>query len=170
MFVLLIHYFEFRLVVGVYLLMAIFYLAFKVKKRSSFVDMAVPGVIVLILSIAYYYSSIQSVKYIPATLSAIFSLLFIDAHFNKKYMVLGFTKRFYRKDLSEAEIDFLKKGDGYWVFVMLVNTIIHIYIVNFCSNIVWAFYSSVGWYILFFGALLGQIIYGKVYGVKVHTR
>jgi len=81
---------------------------------------------------------------------------------------LGFTRKFYRKELSKEEIEFLKKGDGYWVVVMLINTIIHLYVVNFTSDIVWAFYSSVGWYILFFTALAGQIIYGKVYGVKVH--
>jgi len=170
MFVLLIHYFEFRSVVLVYLVFAIVYFIFKYFKKKSYKDMIIPSINIIILSIAYYFSSFQTVKYIPVTLSSIFLLLFIDAHFNKKYMILKFTKRFYHKALNEKEIEFIKKGDGYWVIVMLINTLIHLYIVNFCSDRVWAFYSSVGWYFLFFTALIGQIIYGKVYGVKVHSR
>ena len=112
----------------------------------------------------------ETVKYIPVTLSSIFFLMFVDSHFNKKYMILGFTQKFYKKELKKEEIEFLKKGDLYWVGVMLVNTLVHIYVVNFTSDVVWAFYSSVGWYVLFFGALIAQIVYGKVYGVKVHIR
>ncbi len=170
MFVLLIHYFEFRVVVLGYLVMAFAYFAYMLFAKKSYRDLVIPSVFVVALGVAYYFSSFQTVKYIPVTLSTIFLFLFIDAHFNKKYMVLGFTRAFYKKELKPEEIEFLKKGDGYWVGVMLVNTLIHLYVVNFTSDIVWAFYSSVGWYILFFSALLGQIIYGKVYGVKVHTR
>ena len=169
-FVLLIHYFEFRHVVLLYLFFAIIYFVFKIFRKKSLKDMVIPGINVAVLSMAYYFSSLQTVKYIPVTLSTIFLLLFIDAHFNKRYMILGFTKRFYPKKLSQEEEEFVKKGDGYWVVVMLINTLIHLYVVNFCSDILWAFYSSVGWYILFFTALAIQIIYGKVYGVKVHTR
>lgn len=139
-------------------------------EKSSYKELVVPSLYVIILSIAYYFSSFETVKYIPVTLSSIFFLMFVDSHYNKKYMVLGFTQKFYKKDLKEEEVAFLKRGDFYWVLVMLINTLIHLYIVNFSSDFVWAFYSSVGWYVYFFGALLVQIIYGKVYGVKVSTR
>ncbi len=132
--------------------------------------MVIPGIYLVALSIAYYFSSFQTVKYIPVTLSAIFLFLFVDSHYNRRYMILGFTKKFYKRELKDEEIEFLKKGDGYWVFIMLINTAIHLYVVNFTSDIIWAFYSSIGWYILFFTALFAQIIYGKVYGVKVHIR
>ena len=170
MFVFLIHNFEFRVVVLGYLVMALLYFVYQFFKMKSYKNLLIPSVFILTLGIAYYFSSLQTVKYIPVTLSSIFLLLFIDAHFNKKYMILEFTKQFYKKELSKDEIEFLKKGDGYWVVVMLVNTLIHLYVVNFTSDIVWAFYSSIGWYILFFTALIAQIIYGKVYGVKVHIR
>ena len=85
-------------------------------------------------------------------------------------MILGYTRKFYKKELNSEEIEFLKRGDGYWVGVMLINTLIHLYVVNFSSDIVWAFYASVGWYILFFLALFIQIIYGKVYVSKVLSR
>ncbi len=170
MFVLLIHYFEFRLVVLAYLIMAIVYFVYMYIKKSAYKELVVPSLYVVILSIAYYFSSMETVKYIPVTLSSIFFLMFVDSHFNKKYMILGFTQKFYKKELKKEEREFLKKGDLYWVGVMLVNTLVHLYVVNFTSDVVWAFYSSVGWYVLFFGALIAQIVYGKVYGVKVHIR
>jgi len=162
MFVLLIHYFEFRLVVFVYLVIAIAFFLYMYKKKSTYRDIIIPSLYVVILCIALYFSSLETVKYIPVTLSSIFLMMFIDSHFNKKYMILEFTNKFYKKELKEVEVEFLKKGDIYWVWVMLINTVIHLYIVNYSSDIVWAFYSSVGWYGLFFGALIAQIIYGKV--------
>ena len=170
LFMVLLHYFRFDLVVLLYLAMACGFFAYSFLKKNSLKDMILPSIYVIILSIAYYFSSLQTVKYIPVTLSVIFLFLFIDAHFNKREMILGFTKKFYPKKLTQAEVEFLKKGDGYWVVVMLVNTLIHLYVVNFTSDVVWAFYTSIGWYILFFVSLIIQIIYGKVFGVRMYSR
>ncbi len=168
-FVLLIQYFELRAVVLVYLLLAVVFFIYKLFKKKSYKDMLMPSIYIVALSIAYYFSSLDAVKYIPVTLSMIFLLLFIDAHLHKKEMILGFTRKFYHKKLADNEVEFLKRGDGYWVWVMLINTLIHLYVVNFSSDIVWAFYASVGWYILFFTSLFIQIIYGKVY-VQMYSR
>ncbi len=169
-FVLLLHYFKFEHVVLGYLLMACVFFVYKYINRDSFKEMILPSVYVIALGIAYSFSSVESVKYIPVTLSIIFLLMFVDAHFNKKEMVLGFTRKFYPKPLSSAEVEYLKNGDGYWVVVMLINTLIHLYVLNFTNDIVWAFYASVGWYILFFVSLIIQIVYGKVYGVRMYSR
>ena len=170
LFVVLLHYFKFESVVLVYLVMACGFFIYSYVKKDSLKDMVLPTIYVVALGIAYYFSSFESVKYIPVTLSVIFLFLFIDSHFNKREMVLGFTKKFYPKELTQEEIEFLKKGDGYWVVVMLINTMIHLYVVNFTSDVVWAFYSSIGWYILFFVSLIIQIVYGKVYGVRLYSR
>ncbi len=162
LFVLCIHYFEFQTVVLVYLVISIVYFIYTFIKKIELKELLVPSIYVGILSIAYYFSSFQSVKYIPVILSSIFLLMFIDAHLNQRWMILGFTKRFYTKELSVDEIKFLKQGDAYWVVVMLINTMIHLYIVNFCTDTTWALYSSVGWYVLFFVSLIAQIIYGKL--------
>ena len=167
-FVLLIHYFEFKSVVLVYLIGAVFYLGYKIKSRVQIKELVVPMLYVTLLGIAYGFSSIQAVKYMPTTLSAMFTVMFVDSYLHKRYMILGFTKQFYKKELKSHEVEFLKRGDLYWVFVMGLNTLIHIYIVNFCSDIVWAFYSSVGWYFYFFTALIAQILYGKIYGTKMY--
>ena len=169
-FVLLLHYFEFTEVVLVYLIMAIIFFIYSYAKKTSYKDMVMPSIYIVALSVAFYFSSLESVKYIPVTLSCIFLLLFIDAHYNKKEMILEYTKKFYKKELKYEESEFLKKGDGYWVIVMLINTLIHLYVVNFSSNVIWAFYASVGWYILFFTALIIQIIYGRFYAIQMYSR
>jgi intracellular septation protein A len=169
-FVLLIHYFELKVVVLGYLILAIIYFIYSFIKKQTKKDMIIPTIYVVILSLGYYFSSLQSIKYIPLILSTIFLMMFIDSHFNQKYMILNFTKQFYSKDLSAKEIEFLKHGDLYWVVVMGINTIIHFYVVNYTSDAIWAFYSSIGWYILFFISLIAQIIYGKVYAIKMYYR
>ncbi len=169
-FVLLIRYFDLKSVILGYLVLAIIFFIYKFLKRESHKDLLMPTIYVVALSVAYYYSSLEAVKYIPVTLSMIFTLVFVDAHLNKKEMILGFTRKFYKKELSQDEVKYLKKGDGYWVGVMLVNTLIHLYVVNYSSDVFWAFYASVGWYGLFFGALAIQIIYGKFYAVQMYSR
>jgi len=132
--------------------------------------MVLPSVYVIALGGAYGFSSVESVKYIPTVLSVVFLFVFIDAHFNKRETVLGFARKFYPRELASAEVEYLKNADGYWAIVMCINTFIHLYIVNFTSDVIWAFYSSVGWYIYFFIALSIQIIYGKVFGVRMYSR
>ncbi len=169
-FVLLIQYYELRDVVLVYLSFAVLFFLYTYFKKKSYRDMLMPAIYIVALSIAYYFSSLDAVKYIPVTLSMIFLLLFIDSHLHKREMILGFTRKFYHKELKDAEVEFLKKGDVYWVGVMLVNTLIHLYVVNFSSDVIWAFYASIGWYILFFVSLAIQIIYGKFYAVQMYSR
>ena len=170
MFILLIEFFELKVVVLGYLILAIIFFIYKFYKKTAHKNMLMPAIYVVALSVAYYFSSLEAVKYIPVTLSMIFLLLFIDAHLHKKEMILGFTRKFYHKKLAEQEIEFLKNGDAYWVGVMLVNALIHLWVVNFSSDVVWAFYASIGWYILFFTSLFIQIIYGKFYVFKMSSR
>jgi uncharacterized membrane protein len=150
--------------------MSVGFFVYRYLKKEKFSDLILPSIYLVILSIAYYFSSFETLKYVPATLSSMFLFLFLDSYYNKKEMVLGFTRRFYLKELTSQEVEFLKNGDGYWVVVMLINTLIHLYVINFTSDVVWAFYTSIGWYILFFVSLIGQIIYGKVYGVRMYSR
>jgi len=166
----MLHFFEFRSVSLVYLLVAMLFFIYSWKRKESYKDILMPTIYVIALSIAFYLASFETIKFIPVTLSMIFLTLFIDSHNNKREMVLGFTKRFYYKELSQAEEKFLKDGDFYWIFVMLINTSIHLYVIYYSSDVVWAFYTSIGWYILFFVSLIVQILYGKFYAIKMYYR
>jgi len=169
-FVILLHYFEFESVVRSYLVVSVLFFIYSYSTKQHTRDMLMPTIYLVALLIANYFSSMEVVKFVPVTLSVIFFLLFVDAAYYKKHMILGFTKQFYRKELDEAEEAFVKNGDWYWAGVTCINTLIQIYVVFLGDNIIWAFYTSVGWYILFFVSLIMQIIYGKVYAVKMYYR
>ncbi|RRS30004.1 MAG: hypothetical protein P794_09315 [Epsilonproteobacteria bacterium (ex Lamellibrachia satsuma)] len=169
-FVLLLYYFEFTAVVTGYLGVSILFFIYSFFKKKSRRDMLMPSIYLIALSAAYYFSSFEVVKFVPVTLSIIFFALFVDAYYNKKEMILGFTRQFYPKELTEAEIEFIKRGDGYWAVVTCINTLIQIYVIYYDDDIIWAFYTSVGWYILFFVSLITQIVYGKVYAIKLYSR
>jgi hypothetical protein len=169
-FVILLHYFEFVWVVRFYLFVAIGFFIYSYIKSDNRRDMLMPSIYLVALSLANYFSSIEVVKFVPVTLSFIFFFLFIDATYRKKHMILGFTQKFYPKRLSKEEEEFVKNGDRYWIVVTGINTLIQIYMIYIDDNILWAFYTSVGWYILFFVSLITQIIYGKVYAIKMYYR
>lgn len=169
-FVIMLHFFEFNEVTSFYLFVALAFFIYSYKIKQNLRDMLMPSIYLIALLIAYYFSSFETVKFIPVTLSVIFLALFIDSHYNQKWMVLGFTKKFYKKELSSNEEEFLKNGDAFWIFVMLINTLIQVYVIYYASDIIWVFYTSIGWYILFFVSLLVQILYGKFYAVKMYYR
>jgi uncharacterized membrane protein len=127
-------------------------------------------VILIVLVIAYYLTDIESIKLIPAVISALFFLLFLFAYLYDKKMILRFTKKFYTKELNQNEIEYISRGDGYWAIVTFVNSMIQTLLALYGNSVFWAIYSSVGWYIYFLFALILQVAYGKVYAIKKRER
>ena len=126
--------------------------------------------IIKLLDLEYDSYSFLMLRLIPAIISLVFFIYFLYAYINNKNLILYFTKKFYHKELSELELEFLSHGDKYWVGVTFLNTIIQATMGIYADNNIWAFYSSIGWYIYLFFALIIQIAYGKIYFLKrVHN-
>jgi hypothetical protein len=98
-----------------------------------------------------------------------FFTLFAESARNKKELIYKLTQKFYKKELSIQEVAFLKKGDAYWAFSIFIYMLVQITLVFYASSTVWALYSSIGWYVYFVVILSFQIIYGKLYAIKVST-
>ena len=109
----------------------------------------------------YYFESVNFLKIIPVLFSLFATLFFLFAHLNKKRLILTYTKKFYKKKLTDFEIEYISKGDIYWVYVTTINATIQ-FILIFENSVLWLFYSSFGWYIFFFFALIVQVFYGKI--------
>ena len=161
LFIVLMYNFEFKAVVLIYLFLSIAFFIYRYIKKTTLKDLVLPLFYIVMLVTAYYFASMEVVKLVPVTLSAVFFVLFVDSMLNKKELIYTSTKKFYPKELEEWEVSYLKKGDTYWAVVTMINTIIQIAVVYLANDYVWAFYTSVGWYIFFFSALFLQIIYGK---------
>lgn len=168
-FIISLHYLEFKIAVLSCLFLSIFFFIYSFLKKKTLENLSVPTIYVLLLVFAYFSSSVEMVKFIPVLISATFFALFIDATIHKKNLILSFTKKIYKKKLSREEILFLKNGDSYWVIVTLINIFIQLTLVFYGSDVLWAFYSSTGWYGFFFTSLIIQIIYGRFYALKLYS-
>ncbi|QFR50203.1 hypothetical protein FJR48_10865 [Sulfurimonas lithotrophica] len=161
LFIVLMYNFEFKAVVLIYLFLSVIFFIYRYIKKTSLRDLILPLFYIVMLLSAYNFASFEIVKLVPVTLSAVFFVLFVDSTLNNKELIYTSTTKFYPKKLQDWEVDYLKKGDAYWAVVTMINTAIQIAVVYFASDYIWAFYTSVGWYIFFFSALFIQIIYGR---------
>jgi hypothetical protein len=168
-FLLLIHYFEFQQIVLVFIILSLIFLLYAFIQKKKLEDFIILGIYLVLLIMAYLFSSIETVKFIPVFTTMAFLTLFAEATFHKKELIYTLTKKFYKKEISTQEILYLKKGDLYWTISIFIYMLLQIGLVFFASSEVWAFYSSVGWYIYFLVILGLQIIYGKAYALKVSS-
>jgi len=166
-FLLLIHYFDFRDVVLAYIAISLLLLFYAFKKGKKGEDFIVLGIYFVILSISYFYADMLTIKFIPVLTSLTFSAIFAEAAIKKRELIYSFTKKFYKKDFSEAEVRFLKNGDGYWAVCILLFTVIQVVLTFMADDTLWALYSSVGWYLYFALCLVAQIAYGRLYAIKM---
>lgn len=139
------------------------------SKITTFLSIATAPTILFFIN--YFCIDVNSFSYIslrlvPAMISSIFFMIFLYAYLHQKEMVLYFTKKFYHKEFSEKEVDYLRSSDLYWVFVTFINTTIQMLMGLYASEMVWVFYSSIGWYIYLFLALVIHIVYGKIFVLR----
>lgn len=162
LFVLGLRFFEFEEVTLAFALFISLYALFALFTRQSLKNLSTPLLYFIAVILAYYYSSIEFVRLIPALISGAFFIFFFNAYLQKKAIVLSMLRRFYKKELEKRKENYIAQSDGYWAFVLFINTLIQLFLVFYDNNDLWAFYSSVGWYILLFFALIIQIVYGNV--------
>ena len=168
-FLLLINYFDFKQIVLIYIFVLVLFLLYSLKQKKKLEDYIILGIYLVLLSIAYFYASFETVKFIPVFTSMAFFTIFAHSAIKKKELIYNLTKKFYKKELHEAESRYLKEGDLYWAISILLYTIVQVALIFTASDTVWALYSSVGWYIYFVLVLGLQIIYGKMYAVKMSS-
>jgi uncharacterized membrane protein len=168
-FLLLIHYFDFKQIVLIYIILSVVFFIFSIVQKKKIEDFVILGIYLILLSFSYVYASLETVKFIPVFTSMAFFAIFAESALHKKELIYKLTKKFYKKKLSEQESLFLKSGDFYWAVSILLYAVIQIILVFQASDTVWALYSSIGWYIYFVLTLGVQIIYGRVYAVKVSS-
>jgi len=169
-FLFLIHYFEFQSVVVLYILCSFLFFLFLCFKKSKVEDFAIVGIYFLLLCFAYFHASLEVVKWIPVFTALTFFAIFTHSALKKGELIFRFTQKFYKKNLTEAEVLFLKKGDSFWAFALFVYIVLLISLVYYGNDVLWAFFSSLGWYIYFSIVLAIQIIYGKTYAIKLYSK
>lgn len=168
-FLILTHFFQFKLIVLIYILLSLLFLIYAYIKKEKYENLIIVTIYLLLLSIAFVDSSIGAVKLIPVFTAMVFFAIFVHSAVYKKELIFKFTKKIIHNEMSEAETLFLKNGDTFWAVAVFLYITILIGITFYGDDTLWAFFSSIGWYIYFFTVLLIQIIYGKMYAIKLYS-
>jgi len=168
-FLILIHYFDFKKIVSFYILLSLSFLLYAFFKKKKLEDFILLGIYLLFLGFAYFFVSMEAIKFISIFTAMAFFSLFAEAAIHKKELILKLTQKFYKKELTKGEIIFLKKSDLYWASSIFLYMLIQVIVVFYASDVLWAFFSSAGWYIYFVFILLIQILYGKTYAIKMYS-
>ena len=161
-FILLLQFFDFKTISLVYALLMLCYLLFSIIIKTDIKTIATPLIYFIFIVIAYFFSSLEYVKAIPALISSFFFLFFLESALSRRHTVLKFSQKFYKKELTISEEKFIASSDGYWAVVTFFNVLIQVALIFNDNNQFWAFYSSIGWYIFLGMALVLQILYGKI--------
>jgi len=166
-FLFLTHYFALKQVVFTYIILSLFLVVYALIRKKKLEDFVVLSIYFVLLSFAYFYESVQVVKFIPVFTTMAFFTLFAEAALHKKELILQLTQKFYKKDLSLAEREYLKAGDRYWAGSILLYMFLQIALTLYATDTLWALYSSFGWYLYFLVVLALQIVYGRLYAIKM---
>lgn len=128
-------------------------------KHRSMKELISPSIAVMIGIGAYFSESFIALKLYPLLLSLLFLLYFILSIITKRYPIIGWVEKFKKRPLSVAELQDIIVSHWYWVGVLALNSLIHLYLIIKSDTIVWALYSFVGWYLYFGVAMIFQLLF-----------
>jgi len=109
---------------------------------------------------------VLALKAFPLTMSIIVTFFIYLSYRKKDSIVLKFAKRFMKNNISIEERNYIQNSTLYWVGVSLVNVIIHFILFMSENTIIWAFYSSIGWYAVFIIGGMLQFLHRKFIFLK----
>ncbi len=109
---------------------------------------------------------VLALKAFPLSMSIIVTFLIYLSYIKKDSMVLKYAKRFMKKEISREEERYIQRSTLYWVGVSSVNVIIHFFLFISDEVVIWAFYSSIGWYGVFIIGGFLQFLHRKFIFLK----
>lgn len=145
--------------------MGIIALSFQIWRKQYSLDNITSPIFAIVLGVcAFFVSDFIVIKLYPLLVSLVFWLYFIYSVIAKKYPLVVWVEKFQKRPLSTQEMIDVKKSHLFWVIVLGVNSLIHLYLVLYGSINEWALYSFVGWYLYFGIAMIIQLsfVYYKV--------
>ena len=90
----------------------------------------------------------------------------VISYIKNESIIIYFAKKFTKKDISQKEQEYIHKSTLFWIFVSCVNIIIHTVIFFDNDDVIWVFYSSIGWYVLFAIAGICQFLHRRFVFLK----
>ena len=133
--------------------------------KNRFQKVLVPLTATLVGLLVWYLDSAMLFKFLPVLITSLFLVKFAEAVLFKRPFLAKMVQKTPKMQWSEEKLAYIDSAHLYWLIVTTINLVLQIAVL-FAPMKIWALYTTVGWYMLFGGALALQIIYGKVKGVK----
>ncbi|MDD5385595.1 MAG: lysophospholipid acyltransferase family protein [Sulfuricurvum sp.] len=114
--------------------------------------------IAIVLGIGAYFSgNFIALKLYPLLLSLLFLTYFVVSVLTKRYPLITWVEKFKKRPLSEQEMKDVIVSHWFWIGVLTINSLIHLYLVVKSDTVLWALYSFAGWYLYFGMAMVLQL-------------
>lgn len=120
-------------------------------------DFVSPIIAVLLGIGAYFSGSFVALKLYPLLLSLLFLTYFVASVLTKRYPLITWVEKFKKRPLSEQEMKDVIVSHWFWIGVLTLNSLIHLYLVVKSDTVLWAVYSFAGWYLYFGVAMALQL-------------
>ena len=133
--------------------------------KNRFKNVLVPLAATTVGFFVWFLDSTLVFKILPVLITSLFFVKFAEAVIFKRPFLAKMVQKTPKMVWSEEKLALIDSSHLYWLIITSINLVLQIALL-FASMKIWALYTTVGWYLLFGGALALQIIYGKVRGVK----
>ena len=133
--------------------------------KNRFKNVLLPLAATTVGFLVWFLDSTLVFKILPVLITSLFFVKFAEAVIFKRPFLAKMVQKTPKMVWSEEKLAFIDSAHVYWLIITTINLVLQIAVL-FASMKIWALYTTVGWYLLFGGALALQIIYGKVRGVK----
>ncbi|MDA3946493.1 MAG: hypothetical protein PF439_07420 [Helicobacteraceae bacterium] len=133
--------------------------------KNRFKSVWVPLAAAVVGSLVWYLDSVVVFKILPVLITSLFFVKFAEAVIFKRPFLAKMVQKTPKMIWSDEKLAFIDSSHLYWLLITTINLVLQVAVL-FASMKIWALYTTVGWYLLFGGALALQIIYEKVRGVK----
>ena len=133
--------------------------------KNRFKNVLVPLAATTVGFLVWFLDSTLVFKILPVLITSLFFVKFAEAVLFKRPFLATMVQKTPKMVWSEEKLALIDSSHLYWLIITSINLVLQIAVL-FASMKIWALYTTVGWYLLFGGALSLQIIYGKVRGVK----
>lgn len=133
--------------------------------KNRFKNVLVPLAATAVGFLVWFLDSTLVFKILPVLITSLFFVKFAEAVIFKRPFLATMVQKTPKVHWSEEKLAFIESSHLYWLMITTINLVLQTAVL-FASMKIWALYTTVGWYLLFGGALVLQIMYGKVRGVK----
>lgn len=133
--------------------------------KNRYKNILVPLAATVVGFLVWFLDSALVFKILPVLVTVLFFVKFAEAVILKRPFLAAMVQKTPKLAWSEEKLAFIDRSHLYWLIITAINMALQIAVL-FASMEIWALYTTVGWYLLFGGALVLQIIYGKVRGVR----